>query len=497
VERWRGWREVERPGCSHGETGFCEPYTLDAGETTTIEWDWLDERTARPDHYAYTGDFVTETRSVYEPGVWPLPQAEHVESVYEYALWTQTLEGASFDAPPGPMPFQQGPRSNLYPDPEAVDTALLDIESTRSRRMRASHASPMPLVQSHFEVKVNVNVPCPTFPIGWLARDMVGAWLRDYLRPAGDITLPDVWRSGPLQPPRPWVLVQGVSKRFDSVMLLPQGAVDWRNVAAPAQLPWLAETVGHAAVLRPAEPGGNGSPGSTHVLWLEDGGRQRWALVEMDLATGLTEFIAQGILDEPAFEACRLVHDRLGLVAVLVDVARGGIRVFDRELRAWAPRRVDVRALAAYEDAAMAVLGTKLVVAGGRTGGGMLVDLFGGQPQPFDGPPRRLGARLDVASDGSALLFYGGVDSAGDRPDDVWRIALSNPAPVAELLWRATGSRQPAEDLAVMTGSADGGHVYFHSIVPSDVPSVHTVVRTDRGWFETDESGQPTVPAGQ
>jgi hypothetical protein len=411
----RGWRPIHRTGCTTGAGGWCQPFTVAVTPLVKlngyVSWNWNEERTLYPAHFA-AGDFDIHTSVSVVPG----DGQTYAASTHRYAIWTQIEEGLGFSAPPGPLPYGTGSHSGLYQDPEAYDAELTDHTSTRSRRLRASFGMPQSLAEPHTESWIGGHL-CPFLPlIKWLEK----LWLIDP-PPFESVRGPDLR------------FLVGPDQAFSNLWLVRplEGSASQIQMISGSAGSWISGSQGFGAMFQ----GGGSEP---QLLWMEKGVREsRWALL-MPAATGVNT-IMYAVIDEGVIPgaAASLVQDQLGRTAAVVDLSSGTARLFDPVRGDFSVNTISLAGVAGRTGAAIALAGTQLYVAGGATSRGLATDVWsfdlltGAARMNTAALPQRTGARLSLSEDQRTLRLVGGRDAGGAMHDGIYEISIRSPGLVS------------------------------------------------------------------
>ena len=479
--RGRGWLPVDRPGCSRYEWTYCKAYEVRAtpkqpAMVQKLEWAWREEVENYPNHFEL-GDIDQGFEAL--PPLYG-PSNEVYATNYQYALWSIV----EIDVPPGP--FEKLARSR-FEDPERLPAGkpLLDVKSVQSRRLRSSFAQPEWLVSRHR--KFFPGSFCP-LPISLIRNIELVLWRPD---PPPNIRVAE---------PTLRFLGSGGSQINDLSIVHSDGfsRVVSLDKAAPE---WMHASAGRAVMLAPVDQvrGGTvyglseGNDEEPALLWVgTDGERTRWArLVTVpseEAAVARYVVAAEGEMHDVGPSAV-LVQDPRGVSAGVVDPDTGVARVYAPEIDDFV-RYQAPEILYGRHDAAMTVVGTNLVVIGGRDARGVLSDAWlitlTGEAQQLDlKVPARSGARLTLSVDREALVFVGGKDARGIAHDDVWVVPLG-PAMMPQQA-KLVAARTPnaakfdAAKTAILATS-DGTQLRAWLGDPTTPGALITMHRGETGW---------------
>lgn len=426
----RGWRAVERSSCERNVDGYCEDdLGFSAHQTRTIRWEWTEEVEDHPEHFAPGDVYSPESSDPPNPEDL-LDKDSDVGLTYPYALATQVVIGASLLEPPGLSLSQIGE----FPEPEQTPfgVKLLDLEGDESRWLRTSFAEPRSLVSPYKYFKGAVDCqfvppfdPCAQAVCNWRPFD------------------PQIYYHRPLDyiAKGPWVGLRifwpGVSNVTESYTGVPALGALQRVVLADASH-WgalgsgtgaLVSSIGRASVSE--EPA---------LLWVEHApGQARWVLYAAEhnmlsrsasVASAEISYanVAEGVLPFGVSAGARLAASADGEHVALFDPELRRLQTFDLPTQTWTalsiPQEIFDRV-----GPALAVLGTELVVLGGRPSNPSVaaqdwrVSLGSGEARPWRfGVPPRVGAQLTLGEEPGSLVLVGGRDLEGVLHDDVWRL---------------------------------------------------------------------------
>ncbi len=413
----RGWRPVQRPGCTEDRSGWCLPFEMSVtpgtSVGTSITWAWADELVDHPNHFA-PGDFQTS----YTQG--PLgPSAGHAKSNYAYVLWAQVETGLAMSSAPGPHPHGQGSHSAVWPDPETVDWGLLDVSGVRSRRLRAAHTMPQYLSEPYTVTDFGGNLCAIVNHIKALEIFWLPNWPDFHDRFASHLPYVRMMASESTSFTDQWVVDPGLETAY--------------TMSAPS---WVQASSGKGVfVVRAPHTIAQGPAAAQEpaVLWVDG---DQWALLVPTSLSGSS--MSYAIAQEGTLPGTgTLVADERGHFAALVDFAGGKAWLFDPSLGDFAIE-TDLAAVAGRTDAAVTLVGADLFVVGGALGRIAQTDVWrlplaGGAPVVMTAAaPVRLGARLSLAPDGASLLLLGGAQGS-TMHDDVHRLDLASDGTVTSV----------------------------------------------------------------
>jgi hypothetical protein len=511
----RYFRPIDRFRCNDDRDvhSFCQPYSILAThplrtqaydiQLSSTGWEWArelsrDESPIPPPgwirHFALD-DFTVNS-------------VNQRVSTREYVIWAMTGmdRGADKYGAPGPLSRSHAPAERFYPDPEAIDTRLLPAAgpnaSEESRRLRSGYETRRRGLVSFKCGTGDPIVDCRTFNLKY----SLMFW-ESFIR----------WPDRP-QSVRNRLLIGVQGDRIEQTFVfgLRDRIYSKVELAADALGSWVASSSGTIVPLGGGQRAAHeASPASAQsdtipavfpdILWVEKGTAQpRWARlrpVQTGDRTVWYDLSDQGSVGAPIGAAAILVGDQFGETAAILDVASDRVLGFDPTLRAWVANRASVASVGAREGAATLLLGSKLVVLGGRRGGQVLsdawsLDVLGGEHQPIaSGLPARHHALSSLSTDGQSIVLVGGADQQGATHDDVWTLALGGP----EGLGRARLVRSDTADrgawisaATVIESSSEADDIRAWSIVDREGKGgLLGRARTSQGWTPTGRSGLP------
>lgn len=462
----RGWRPVQRDGCTRDSSGFCQSWQAPNGQARTIQWAWREETTAFPSHFA-SGDVLGASAN---PNF--LSRAPETSLRYDYALWSQALNGASFTQAPGAGLAQV----SRFPEPEQTSggAELLSISSQASRNFRSSFATAQP-----------VRAPWSTF-LGF-----GGVCLRP---PTSCATCPErIWDPGQLVfDPHAVerVFRPGLTSVGTAAVLAPDvGKVFGITVADSSH--WSATADGLTAAVPRIDQATPAVSNAPAVLVVERAAQPRWTVLAAASTTADTiQYVPNGEGRLPISgtigSTARLVADASGSIFALFDPQNQRLLGFDPVARAWLQAAGTPSDVFARTGASLLLVGSKLFVVGGKVGSvlrtdGWIVDVFDGRAVsvPF-GLPARQGARLFQTRDRNSVIALGGLDSVNKVHDDVWTIQLTgSDALLAHPLYADSSAAQQFDPATVLFGERSGSLV---ALAQGADGSLKERQRNSSGW---------------
>ncbi len=463
------WRPVQRPGCAQEPNGYCSPMTLPNGASSDVSWDWVKEFEDHPTHFP-AGSVTVAPALDPNPPFAPTGGTEY--SAGPYALWTATVEGESFQSPPG-LAFST-PANARFPEPERTDpgAALVDVASPESRSLRSAFAPPVDLQSGYVrwlppgsdcQLPPLID-PCAVASCDWLQWWNWLVFPPDIARVGGgllhDWTIADAWY---------W---QRRGDRLGDTYLATREVSDLRaQVEEPDH--WSAERPGHVAILN----AGQAAPALMFVELSDTAAR--WVLMQAVAQDTVFRRLAEGDMPTAVTNQARLISDPRGQGAVLLDPELNAFLAFDFVLRQWLPQDLPSVTVFDLVSSAPALSGTQLYTAPRANSPGWIVDVYTGAAATWTLPElSRTGARLTPTLDGNGLLFAGGTDQAGPH-DDVWLVPFgSDAAPSPIQLVSDSSSPNPKASARALLGYSYGGPVLS---VGSDAEGVGISLRSSSG----------------
>ncbi len=509
----RGWRALDRSGCSRTDT-WCNPSVLpvprfDVGHSKS-HWAWTQESTLFPagsptQHYS-PGDLVSFPGSIFN--------GAHTRTVYEYAVWSLVELDDHLGLPKR--------ASAPFPDPEFDPLnralALRNVNSQVSRLVRSSLSEQTAASLTSAHDSLTVGITCGLLTLQqqlakvelWFGPDPVSPVRSDFSRVRG-VVHDDAG-----------LLTMAVLRPAEGNYMTPQLGVvamdSWLSSSSVSISP-LQSNRGFSGPLpgltlaAAAERDINAEP---DLFVFERGVSDRparfarLAPVEVSDTTIRYEAARFGELRGTLSSAAQAVTDAEGRVAAVVDLATGFVEAVlpdgERPMRHALPPELLYRS-----EAALRLRGNLLLVAGGVNVDGALesdlwlVDLYSGTTAKLRSDlPARRGAQLSVTPNGSHVLYAGGTDAMGESHDDVWQLASYAAVPGV-----AAPTRMFADTSAASAGLAQSA-LAFDPIAaeltrldfdPALPEALALSERTTHGWQPLDDTGQlmtcqPEDPVG-
>ncbi len=508
----RGWRPVDRAGCSRNQT-WCDSMPLavprfDVGRTSS-GWFWHDETKSFPAS-SLTRHFAPGDVQSFDGTA---ASGQHERLTHEYAIWSLVELNTHLGLPWRPLvaPFRD-------PEDDPIKGAPLhDVLSSHSLRIRSSlsEQTAANLTSSHTELKPGIicNLLTPEQQLSkiewWFGPDPVAPQRTDFTR--GRAVVHDNTTFSSLAILRPaegnyatgelGALAAASWVASSDVAIAPLGS----NRAFTSPGPGLAQASA-------AERDPNAEP---DVFVLERGVSDRpaqfarLAPVSVSDVSARYELVRLGELRGTISSDAQLVTDVEGRSAAVVDFFSGVVEGIlpDGE----APLRHALPAeLLNRTGAALALRGNNLLVAGGELGSALqsdlwLMDLYSGTYALLRSDlPARSRALLSVSPDGSHVLLAGGSDPSGSMHDDVWQLSSFAHFPGA-----APPKRLYSDTSASALGFAHTA-LFFDpfadellrvAYAPGEPEGLTLRARTPFGWEPLDDTGRiaqcaPEDPTG-
>ena len=502
----RGWRALDRAGCARSHT-WCDPIPLpvprfDVGQSSS-HWAWTQETTAFPagtatQHFS-PGDLISVPGS--------LINGAHVRAQREYALWSLVELQQHLGLPKR--------ASAPFIDPEFDPRAfpLQNTASQMSRLVRSSLSEQTLSGLTSAHSSLSAGITC-----GLLTLEQQLSKVKLWFGP--DPVLPERYGVSQLR-----ALVHGDGPLLSAAVLRPtEGNYATLSLGDVAMDSWLSSSSVGITPLATDRLVSGPLPGLASLAASERdpiaepdlfvfergvGDRParfaRLAPVEVTTTSARYEVVRFGELRGTVSTAAEVVTDAEGRVAAVVDFHNDFVEAVLPD-GALPMRHALPVALSGRSDAALALRGNLLLVAGGLSDAGLhqdlwLLDLYSGTARELraDLPPRR-GALLSVTPSGSHVLYAGGFDAAGASHDDVWQLA-GPAAPPGEAkpaqLYADTSAASVGLSASALALDPIGGELLRVTYEPTAVEGLALATRTNSGWERLDDTGEVQRCAAQ